>query len=177
MQGTTLMRINTGELLHFAEGIHKNKSHKKHKVTAYIGVDMPHPIQCKDPSSLVASIKQLDPYFKQKMRLSIDYPYLTDCVVSGGMSPRMVGQFLALLDYLIAWNIGFIEKKVLLECCGITGNNYAALVKSLDPYVKIEVLHSSDKQSLKLLFNPVVVWKGCKVTRQDRIARHYNLHQ
>lgn len=178
MLGTTLMQINTGELLSFSNATQQlPKRYKTHKVTAYIGVDIPHPNQCKDSSSLLASVKQLDPYFSQKIRLSIEYPYLTDCVVKGLMSPKMVGQFLALLDCLVAWNIGFTTKSELLCCCGITGNNYAALVKSLNPYVKIETLHPTDKQSLKLLFNPVVVWKGCKVTRQDRIARHYNLHQ
>lgn len=178
MREFELINFKTGECFETTEQYKESiKRLPKHRPTGYVGIDTEWLSNCKDETALLVTLKQIDPYLMPKSRVMVDNAYLLDCVASGLLSGKNVGSLLRLSNYCSGWNIGFAPKDVLLVVSGCSKKNFARWLDEIKPYVSVERLHStrlSDySDEYRLVFNPLVVWKGCMVIREAKMREYY----
>lgn len=168
-----LVDQNTGECWATAkEYKDSSKVGHKHKPDGYVGIDYPFISECKDADTLYKALRQVDSYLQPKSRIMVDAAYLLDCVATGLISQRNLATLLTLSKSCVGWNYGFTTKEKLLSASGVTPRNYARWLEEMSAYITIVKLHKTSNESL-ILFNPVVVWKGCKLMREASIANKY----
>jgi hypothetical protein len=142
--------------------------------TGYLGIDSKWVSDCKDAQDLLQAVKQVDSYLQPKSLVMVDHAYLLDCVAQGYISAKNLSILLKLSRKCTAWNYGFISKAKLLSLSGCTSKHFARWCDEVAPYVKFEKLHLSSDE-LKIVFNPLVVWKGCKFIRNGYINQYYSI--
>lgn len=165
----------TGECF-FSQDDYKNslKRLPKHRPAGYVGIDTKWLSQCKDSKDLLFTLKQIDPYLLPKTKVLVDNAYLLDCVASGLLSAKNVGSLLKLSRYCVGWNIGFASKGELVGASGVSVKNFSRWCDELSTYVGFERLYPCSDE-YRLIFNPLVAWKGCKVIRDAKISQYYGL--
>ena len=143
-----------------------------HRPDGYVGIDYPMVSECKDADTLLQTLKQIDPYLQPKTKVAVDTAYLVDCVAAGYISQRNLSALLTLSKLCVGWNYGYATKDQLLAASGVTPRNYARWVDEMEAYISLEKLHKTSND-VRILFNPVVVWRGCKMVREASIANKY----
>lgn len=144
----------------------------KHKPTGYVGIDTKWLSDCKDAQDLKLLISQVDPYLLPKTRVVVDHAYLLDCVASSFLSAKNVGSILRLSKYCTAWNLGFTEKDKLVAASGVSQKNFSRWSDEIKQYVTFDKVFTN-ADVYRIIFNPIVVWRGCKLIRHAKIKQYY----
>lgn len=162
------VNTNTGEWSRLPP---KPESKKKLKVKKYVGIDVPHPSQCKDKESLLESVKNIDCEIYKKV--NVDNKYILDSVVKGCLTTKCADSLEWLCNSICAWNFVFTTKSEIIARGFTTKPNYAKWVRDMEVFITVTEIHQNNKEHLRIRINPVVAWKGNDYLRKCAIQVYY----
>tara|TARA_R110000744_G_C19371770_1_gene563100 strand:- start:799 stop:1368 length:570 start_codon:yes stop_codon:yes gene_type:complete len=144
--------VDTGEL---------TRETKEKKMPAYskkyYGIDTRCIRDCKTKDQLLETLHLIDGYMYSKTRVSDTF--LAENITEGCITPQQLTFLRALSKKITAWNIYIGTKQELLSM-GTNPKSFSRMIKDLHHFIRVVESDTPDKGCIKILVNPLLVWKG-----------------